>query len=119
METFFLVEFPCWRYHAQHQARIFYNAASLAEAGEGWVDSPALIVAPEPVVVTEPVVEPVVVEAVEATEALTVTGEAPVHEDGFDDLGKAGLQALCADRGIEYDGRWSRATLIAKLRGEE
>lgn len=118
METFFQVEFPCWRYHAQHQARIFYNAASLAEAGDGWVDSPALIVAPEPVVVAEPVADPVV-EAVEATEAPAVTEEAHVHEDGFDDLGKAELQARCADRGIEYDGRWSRTTLIAKLRGEE
>jgi len=35
--------FPTWRYHAEHEPRIFETFEELEEAGEGWVESPALI----------------------------------------------------------------------------
>lgn len=108
-------EFPCWRYSASAPARIFANAVELEAAGDGWVDSPAKLVAVEPA--AEPVVEPIA-EAVEP--AVEPAGVSPAPEsDGLDDMDKVDLQALCTERGIEFDGRNSRLTLIAKLRGQE
>lgn len=38
------MEFPRWMYHPDlPKGRIFKTEVELAEAGEGWVDSPALL----------------------------------------------------------------------------
>lgn len=34
------MNYPCWMYHADKGARIFYDEESFAEAGKGWADSP-------------------------------------------------------------------------------
>ncbi len=104
-----MTEFPSWRYHATQAPRVFADAASLAAAGEGWVDSPARLVAPVEALppVSEPVIQP--------DEAPAGEGEA---SDGFNDRDKAELHKLLDARGLEYDGRWSRTKLIATLRGE-
>ncbi len=36
--------FPCFRYHKDHEARIFRSADELKAAGKGWVDTPAKLV---------------------------------------------------------------------------
>lgn len=109
--------FPCWRYHASAAARVFNTEQELAAAGDGWVDSPAkLNAAPEPSPEPEaPAEEP----ALEAEPVETFDEPAPTPDDGLDDMDKVDLQELCARREIAYDGRWNRAKLIAKLRGEE
>lgn len=111
--------FPCWRYHASAAARVFNTEEELAAAGEGWVDSPAKLgCAPEPSPEPETPAEETAPEA-EPVAVLDEPAPEPTSDDGLDDLDKVDLQELCASREIAYDGRWNRAKLIAKLRGEE
>jgi len=39
------IEFPKWKYHAEKEARIVGSKEAEAALGDGWVDSPADIVA--------------------------------------------------------------------------
>lgn len=43
------MNYPCWMYHADKGARIFYDEESFAAAGPGWADSPerAIEIAPD------------------------------------------------------------------------
>jgi hypothetical protein len=47
------MQFPCFMYHAVHGAKVFRTPEEYAEAGSGWVDTPAKLAepqeAPEPV----------------------------------------------------------------------
>lgn len=54
------VEFPKWKYHFSKPACMVNDPHEEAALGEGWVDSPAYVKAPEPPA-AEP--EPVVFEA--------------------------------------------------------
>jgi len=51
-------QFPAWRYHKEKEARVFNTAAELAQAGDGWEDSPAKLLEdfkmPEPKEQTAP-----------------------------------------------------------------
>lgn len=44
-----MIQYPCWRWSADcPEGRIFATAEDLAAAPGVWVDSPALLVPPEP-----------------------------------------------------------------------
>jgi hypothetical protein len=50
-----IIAFPCWRYHRTLPARIVYSAEEEKALGEGWADTPAAFLEPEPKpVITEP-----------------------------------------------------------------
>jgi hypothetical protein len=86
-------EFPCWLYRLG-EARIFYTDAEVANAGSGWVDSPAKVGTAQ----TEP--------------AAVVTTEAGVN---FDGLSIESLRAIADEHKIEYDGRWKEKRLIQAI----
>ncbi len=92
---------PAWRYRFG-ESRIFASAEEVEAAGDGWVDSPAKVVAPEVVAVIE-TVEP--------------EGVAPEVADDLDKMDKAALFARAQELGIEgVDGRTGRAKLIDAIR---
>lgn len=87
-------EFPCWLYRLG-EAKIFHTDAEVANAGSGWVDSPAKV-GTAPVPVAEPV----------------VTTGAGVN---FDGLSIESLRAIADEHKIEYDGRWKEKRLIQAI----